>query len=213
MKHGLFSTQLELEPNQSPAHKQPWKLEMLGSSSKMVPKWQDFIKPKHWVWSDTPHFGKAWTDMTFSPWINHFLGCTGCEILYFHPWKKGCRGVRGRYSAPFGDKGLCLNKLPLCYPHTHKYNLLIWGRKLVHYIHENLRLLCLVVSLAPGLYPGVPPNCEVCAWMGASDRRVCLSHQNWKERKKERSASIHYSSLLPSIHRNFGSFVGQNGST
>lgn len=47
--------------------------------------------------------------------------------------------------------------------------------------------------------------------MGASDRRVCLSHQNWKEKKK--SASIHYSSLLLSVHRNFGSFVGQNGST
>lgn len=118
MKHSLFSTQPELEPNQSPAHKQPWKLEMLGSSSKMVPKWQDFFKPKHWVWSVTPYFGKAWMDTTFSPWINHFLGCTVCEILCFCPRKKGCRGERGRYSAHIGDKGLCFNKLPMCYPYT-----------------------------------------------------------------------------------------------
>ena len=92
MKYALFSTPLELEPNQSRSHKQPCKVKMLGSTSNAVPKWWDVIKPKHWVWLDLPTSTKP--EQTL-------FSCVFPLIGLHREWKASC-SILGKRDAERG---------------------------------------------------------------------------------------------------------------
>lgn len=151
MKHGLFSTPLELEPNQSPEHKQPWKEEMLISRSNVVPKQPVFINPKHCVSSVTPYFSKVWPHAVV-PVYNPLFGC---ESFHVHLGKMGGRGEKGRYSVPLREKGLHLIKLCLYYLHA---STTCWfGAENLWIIHTKT---CGMSSQVWDPLTGMPSSCE-----------------------------------------------------